>query len=434
MIVFLLALPLLFVWASAVGGVSHKGVAFHIFDVKDSGRSYLFSRNHGCQRIPDNSTREFLLGTRTNGVVKASEVANGTLLHHCRVSATAIASTNIPENNPDNILLKHIRLFENLQGSPNMLHDLVEIPECFNPSIAHLRQMYLVACRGTNAPRFGWLDAHSLRLLDRRLYGVGPGLTSLPNIEGEDFRLLALDNNTVVLSFSYFVGHTLQMRFGELVIENDHLTFRNSLHLPAPPQEHQKNWCPFLYEGGLYFISQVEPMTTHRVILQNSNGTQATYVEEHRAAMANVSWMYGMIKGGTNARRITNSTYLGFFHSKQYLRPSSLITYVFGAYTFEAAPPFKLLSWSVTPIVHQSWYEGPWSHYKNYIDYIVFPMTYEFTRHDFDFRHCSSNACLNETELLLSVGIQDKTGYLAKLNLLQLLNTLQPVEHRVSWF
>lgn len=104
--------------------------------------------------------------------MKASEVSKGTLLHHCRVSATGIASTNIPENNPDNILLKHIRLFENLQGSPDTLYDLVEIPQCFNPSIAYLRQMYLVACRGSNTPRFGWLDAHSLRLLDRRVYGV----------------------------------------------------------------------------------------------------------------------------------------------------------------------------------------------------------------------------------------------------------------------
>lgn len=426
----LLVLPLLCVWSLLGDHFSHHHhAAFHVVDEMSSGRSYLLSRNHGCQLIPDNASREFLLSWRTNGCIQTSKRSNESLSQRCPISVESIASTNIPENNPDNILLKHIRLFENLQGSPNMLYDLVEIPQCFNPSVAYLQKMYLVVCRGNNAPRFGWLDAQTLQILDRQMFGIGPGLTSLPNIAGEDFRLLALNESTILLSFSFFVGQILQMAYGELVIENDQVVFRKALHLPANAKMHQKNWCPFVYEGGLYFMSQLEPMTTHRIVLGNAGVAQATYMEHHQTAPANVSWIYGQIKGGTNARRISNSTYLGFFHSKQYLRPSPLITYVFGAYTFQAKPPFRLLSWSVTPIVHHSWYEGPWSKYVNFIDYIVFPMTFDFSRHDFDYRNCNSIACQNETELLLSVGIQDKTGYIAKLNLLKLLNTLQPIQH-----
>lgn len=413
---------------------SHKLYAsYHIYDIIGSDVSYLYSTRYGCQLIPDRPTRDYMLSWRTNSKIEVSAIPKGSLSSFCTLSSVPLVSTNIADDNADNILLKHIRLFENIQGSGRVFYDSVEIPNCFNPSISHWKGLIFLACRGRNKPVFGWLDPKTFKLIDYQFYGIGPGLATIPHIVGEDFRLLALNNDTMILSLSFFHSTFLQMRVGELIaLSNGTIAFLRDRHLlpqHSMIKSHQKNWCPFIYNGKIYFMSQLEPMTTYNIVFKSTNHSKDGIMKEHIAPAANVSWMYGMIKGGTNARRITNTTYLGFFHSKQFLQPSFLTTYVFGAYTFEAKPPFRLLTWSVTPLVHHSWYEGEWSHYKNLVDYIVFPMTYEFADPGFDYRKCNNHDCLNQTELLLSVGIQDKTGHIVKINMLQLINTLSPINH-----
>ncbi len=72
------------------------------------------------------------------------------------------------------------------------------------------------------------------------------------------------------------------------------------------------------------------------------------------------------------------------------------------------------------PLAHRSFYDGPWSTvYRNMIDYIVFPMSYIILpanltdpkkQQPFDPRSCEDDHCLQDTQLLLSVGVQDHDG------------------------
>lgn len=89
-----------------------------------------------------------------------------------------------------------------------------------------------------------------------------------------------------------------------------------------------------------------------------------------------VSWSFGEIRGGTPPQRISKDLFLAFFHTKAVLPGSRLLSYFFGAYTFTAAPPFRLRSISRMPLVHRAFYDGPWSHYGGLVDYIVFPMSF----------------------------------------------------------
>ena len=55
-----------------------------------------------------------------------------------------------------------------------------------------------------------------------------------------------------------------------------------------------------------------------------------------------LEWDYGELRGGTAALRVRPDLFLAFFHSKWRLPGSRLISYFFGAYTFDARPPFRL--------------------------------------------------------------------------------------------
>ena len=106
------------------------------------------------------------------------------------------------------------------------------------------------------------------------------------------------------------------------------------------------------------------------------------------------------------------------------------------------------------PLTHRIFYDGPWSKdYPGLIDYIVFPMSFiilpanmnmntnrNMTGSEsgsgsgsgsewraFDPWSCDER-CLQETQLLLSVGVQDRDGWLARLSLGRLLDSLVPVD------
>lgn len=83
-----------------------------------------------------------------------------------------------------------------------------------------------------------------------------------------------------------------------------------------------------------------------------------------------------------------------------------------GAYTFSREPPFTLLEVSPYPIVHDTLYNGPWDHItQRRIDYCVFPTTF----------------FIEGGTIFLSLGHQDRSGYVATLDLRAVLDSLLPV-------
>ena len=86
------------------------------------------------------------------------------------------------------------------------------------------------------------------------------------------------------------------------------------------------------------------------------------------------------------------------------------------------------------PLTHRSFYDGPWSTvYRNMIDYIVFPMSFVVLPANLTYPAAPpwsplcEERCLRATQLLLSVGVQDRDGWLARLSLGRLLDSLVPV-------
>ena len=100
----------------------------------------------------------------------------------------------IPDDNNDHITLKYMLLFETVQGSSDLLHDLTLLPGCFNPSVAtysppaataETEPRYLLACRSRGALHgpltLAWLDPAASFQVDpsAAFMGVGPGKTEV---------------------------------------------------------------------------------------------------------------------------------------------------------------------------------------------------------------------------------------------------------------
>lgn len=106
----------------------------------------------------------------------------------------------IPDDNNDHITLKHMLLFETVQGAPDLLHDLTQLADCYNPSVATYTPpaagagsgegagsglRYLLACRShgnLHGPMtLAWLDpASSFQVHPSAAFlGIGPGKTQV---------------------------------------------------------------------------------------------------------------------------------------------------------------------------------------------------------------------------------------------------------------
>jgi hypothetical protein len=121
------------------------------------------------------------------------------------------------------------------------------------------------------------------------------------------------------------------------------------------------------------------------------------------------SWEWGEPRGGTNAITV-NDTFLSFFHSRGRLHGNDLTTYFFGAISFTAHPPFRLLKISNAPIIDERFYSGPWIGPHNC--YTLFP---------------SSLFLHGKDELKITMGYNDVDGYLLTISLERLLETMVPV-------
>ena len=106
----------------------------------------------------------------------------------------AVPSMAIPDDNNDHITLKHMLLFETVQGSQDLLHDLTQLSDCYNPSVSTYtppgdrsgpRTRYLLACRShgnLHGPMtLAWLDPAASFQVDptTAFMGIGPGKTQV---------------------------------------------------------------------------------------------------------------------------------------------------------------------------------------------------------------------------------------------------------------
>lgn len=250
--------------------------------------------------------------------------------------------------------------------------------------------------------------------------GLSEKISPLPNekaLVGQDPRLLQLDDNTIFIAYSN--RFTRYIRMGMALVHynegDSKLEYRNisgtiRIDRPQIKNTHQKNWSPFLYNKTVHFVQSINPL----VVMQmswDSSSEQAVVKDFSSSPHVHLKWRHGELRGGTNAIFV-GDRYLSFFHSVGYFPNNPMKTYVMGGYTFSAEPPFRLLEYSLVPITHEMFLTGPWDPLKNRgIDYCFFPMSFY----------------LEDNVIVLSFGFNDKYGFLAKMELSQVMRSLTPI-------
>ncbi len=169
----------------------------------------------------------------------------------------------------------------------------------------------------------------------------------------EDPRIFQ-NGNHYFLVFNEPVPNTKRlrgMRMGEIDLEQKSLETIRSLNINSHRVE--KNWSPFVYEGKSHFIYSITP---HRVLkypsLQPANLGAESILSE-------TDWSrerWGSPRGGTPAQLI-DGEYLSFFHSA-FEDHRGIVWYTMSAYTFEAAPPFRITRISPHPITFRGIYDS----------------------------------------------------------------------------
>jgi hypothetical protein len=251
-------------------------------------------------------------------------------------------------------------------------------------------------------------------------------------IIGQDPRLLTLNETTVLVAYTN--NHMDRLRMGMAVLSISPETKRLSMvtHIngliPAPSEGlhlPQKNWTPFIFNNTVYFVDRFVPFTVTAVDPSekpwdfpgpkgNWTATLTKYLFQHRI---HIPWSHGHIRGGTNAILVDDieglePCYVAIFHSSCVLPKNTMTTYFMGALAFSAKPPFTPLAVSPYPIVHDKFYTGKWSAViARHIDYVPFPVGLSKTG----------------STLYLSLGHQDYQGYVCKLQVRHLLNSLRPL-------
>ena len=101
----------------------------------------------------------------------------------------------------------------------------------------------------------------------------------------------------------------------------------------------QKNWMPFVHDGDLHFVYSVDPHVVLRCDADTGECSVvgATETLADRGADAAKPQSLAEARGGSNAVRV-GDVYVAFVHTT---RPLLYDTY---AYAFEAAPPFRVVS------------------------------------------------------------------------------------------
>lgn len=251
-------------------------------------------------------------------------------------------------------------------------------PDAFNPSIIRWNNQFLMSFRARD-PSSGQASLVGLVELNEHFQPVGTAqllyTCGLNNIQ--DARLIVVDNK-LYMPFSALFPCGRRMCIAELLYDGKQFSIVKCeplLHFDGDGRKFEKNWTPFEYNEYLLLSYTMFP---HKVFLPLFGEGKCLTVDY---TQAQESWMWGEVRGGTQAF-LVNNQYLAFFHSSivmasQQSNGKSMPHYFMGAITFENTPPFYIKKISPEPIVGPNFYNG-----KTYSTWkplrVVFPCGYVF--------------------------------------------------------
>jgi len=331
-------------------------------------------------------------------------------------SPVVVVDTPLPQENFDLDALAQDFVLETKQiiipGHPN----------AFNPSIIRWKGSLLMSfrsydpqTRSTNPIGLVWLDEAFNPISEPQMFAfafTNPVLMS----KQQDPRLIAVGGRLFLVynNIKEDVTHREIRRMYLVELLQEGKTFQ-----PCVPEclvhfenesetRFEKNWVPIEYKGQLYLGYSVIPHT----LLQPIPGTQSC--KTAYSTNNKFPWNWGTPRGGTQAV-LDGDHYIAFFHSwcdvpTVQSAGKKISHYVMGAYTFEATPPFALISASPEPIVAKDFYGPPY--YKTWKPLrCVFP----------------AGVVLDKNFIWVAYGRQDHEVWVVKIDKKRLLDSLVPI-------
>jgi len=337
------------------------------------------------------------------------------------------------DKSPDECIRVYFLKSDVLNGN-DIFISYKNVGEYVNPSVLHFRGRLLMVVplqigptgtehrKATGTIEFKWLNDSFLPF-----YTTGPYLgienevhrLNIPFFVGEDPRVLFY-NDSFFQVFSTFSmiwtgPHHQKMGLADVrYLDSEdrvNITYLASPIMGKAPIDmsvNQKNWSPFLHNGEPLLVQSIHPLV---IVQLHGYGSPDIVASVKGRADYPLSHKLGTLRGGTNAIPLSDNTYFAFYHIRARLPWSGMNSYVYGAYVF-SVEPYAMLKISPTPIMEpRELFTGAWA--SRYIDYCVYPMYISRISHD---------------TLHLSFGHQDHFGFIATLNLTNILATLVAVK------
>lgn len=161
------------------------------------------------------------------------------------------------------------------------------------------------------------------------------------------------------------------------------------------PTRVDKNWSPFVYvdESNRQRFLLSYSASPHRVL--EVFDARSQNFGDFSKCDTKLPWKWGGVRGGTPAVRIGDE-YVSFFHSFFFDEVYKSRWYVFGAYTFEAKPPFCMKRISAEPIYFKEMFSAKHLQPSYVPGFTAFPVGLERTeykgRNALVVSHCDSDA------------------------------------------
>ena len=299
-------------------------------------------------------------------------------------------------------------------------------------SLSHPKQIGASGRVMFDAPKL--TSETNAQALDRKLYG-------------EDMRILRRVDGSLVANWcvNNVAGQFIQFFYAPMhVMHKKDNSSANELVVKAPihritmdrelPPGDQKNWPMFEYGDKssstktLLFVESIQPLRiivpqkAHALSPLTPKGATTRHVVDygHSVSLTEATdfcWPWGAVRGGTPLYLI-NGEYLGFFHTKTTLGSRLVSTYVMGAYTLTAKPPFELKAMSRFPLMPRGLLFGEWTYPR--MDFVLFPMSFEYDPTDG-----------KKGTIYLSLGRNEREGWVVSLDYGALKASLRQVSSKV---
>lgn len=416
-------IPLLWLCTLACGlGQLDYSPAYEVQAIRGSHKLLVVLTDRGARRIlPDKATQEALELSNSTSTVDLTDAQIQSL-----EAAVPVASYTASTPMRLEPLLARAKV---LSLQPTW-HDMALIPDAFNPSIAHWQGRWLLTHRTGRYHSdivFTTVNPNTWQIDRDESFRDANCLPPMYTAETrDDARLLVTSSGSLLVAYSFSSSVHLSAPVHQAVVEGiwnvttNKIDFTNPLYMKLPSDKrttNHKNWIPLQTETHeIFFIVHLHPL---KIIKYNQNThlipLKVVFPPIRNAVSAkHLPWdpRYGQqLRGGTNGLRLASGQFLSFFHTA--VRIVDRNFYFMGAVliagTGISTAQFRLHAMSSHPIIHPDLYQGKST--NQYAGYVVFPMS---LMHD----------PRREGFVLLSLGWQDRDGYVVRFNVTEIVESL----------